>query len=191
MTDSGPDLPEPNIERIGARRLPSLVWLVPILAVLGAVWLLYQNLANRGPLITISFATASGLKAGESVVKYRDVTVGRVEVIRFSEDLKTVLADVRMDRTVAPYLDESAKFWVVRPQVSAQGVTGLETVISGTYIEGTWDTEPGIVRQAFVADDRPPPTPDGTPGVRIRLIAVDGGSLEIGSPIMFKRFEVG
>ena len=69
MTDSGHDLPEPSIERIGARRLPSLVWLVPILAVLGAVWLLYQNLANRGPLITISFATASGLKAGESVVK--------------------------------------------------------------------------------------------------------------------------
>ena len=183
-------IPEPTVEKIG-RRWPSLVWLVPLLAVLAAVALLVQNVATRGPLITISFATASGLTAGESVVKYRDVEVGRVEAIRFSPDLKTVLAEVRMDRTVAPFLDDSARFWVVAPQVSAQGITGLETVISGTYIEGTWDTEPGQTLSNFIADERPPPTPDGTPGVRIKLVAVDGGSLEIGSPLLYKRFEVG
>ncbi len=190
MTDDASEPLEPEIERTG-RRWPSLVWLVPLIAVLGAVVLLVQGLANRGPLITIEFAAAEGLRVGESVVKYRDVDVGRVEAVRFSDDLSTVLVMVRMDQAVAPYLDGSAKFWIVRPQVSAQGITGLDTVISGTYIEGSWDTEPGSVLSTFVGDELPPPTPEGTPGIRVRLRAVDGGSLNVGSPVLFKRIEVG
>lgn len=191
MTEINPPPAEPLIEDRRQRGWPSVVWLVPIAAVLGAVFLLVQNVATRGPLITISFSTASGLKAGESVVRYRDVDIGWVEAIRFSPDLQTVLAIVRMDQAVAPFLDESARFWIVRPQVSAQGVSGLETVISGTYIEGTWDTVPGTPLDFFEGTERPPPTPDGTPGIRIRLTASDGSSLEIGSPVLFKGLEVG
>ena len=191
MSETMPPLPEPDIEPLRRRGWPSVVWLVPIAAVLGAVFLLVENVATRGPLITISFGTASGLKAGESVVRYRDIDVGRVEAIRFAPDLTSVLVEVRMDKAVAPYLDDSASFWIVRPEVSAQGITGLETVISGTYIEGTWDTEPGQTKDVFAGTERPPPTPEGTPGLRIKLNAADGSSLEIGSPVLFKGLEVG
>ncbi|MBY8974776.1 MCE family protein [Rhodobacteraceae bacterium NNCM2] len=191
MTDQDLDVPEPRVEKMSSGRWPSLVWLVPLVAVIGAVVLLVENIATRGPLITIELTTAAGLVAGETPVKYRDVTVGQVEAIRFSDDLKHVIVSARMSREVAPYLDASATFWVVTPQVTAQGISGLETVLSGSYIEGSWDTEPGEELSHFVATDTPPPTPKGTPGIRIVLRAEDGGSLDVGSPIFFKRVQVG
>ena len=181
----------PDHEPIRASRWPSLVWLVPALAILAAIGLLFQNLATRGPLIEIELESASGMKAGETVVKYRDVDIGRVEAVRFSDDLTKVIVEARMDQSVAPYLDDDAKFWVVSPKVSAQGISGLETVLTGSYIEGSWDTEAETTLKRFTALDQPPLTPDGAPGIRIRLRAEDGGSLDLGSPIFYKRVEVG
>ena len=190
MTDA-PSPGAPDIEPVKSSRWPSLVWVVPALAILAAIGLLFQNLATRGPLIEIELETASGLKAGETVIKYRDVDVGRVEAVRFSADLAKVIIEARMDQSVAPYLDGDAKFWIVRPQVSAQGVTGLETVLTGSYIEGSWDTDAGPRAKRFVALDQPPLTPDGALGIRVRLRAEDGGSIDLGSPIFYKRVEVG
>lgn len=181
----------PDMEPIQESRWPSVVWIVPALAILAAIGLLFQNLATRGPLIQIELETASGMKAGETVVKYRDVDVGRVEAVKFSPDLTKVIVEARMDQSVAPYLDDDAKFWVVSPQVSAQGITGLETVLTGSYIEGSWDTEAETTQKRFVALEQPPLTPDGAPGVRVRLRAEDGGSLDLGSPVFYKRVEVG
>lgn len=188
---SGPAPGSPDHEPVRTSRWPSLVWLVPALAILAAIGLLFQNLATRGPLIEIELDTASGLKAGETVIKYRDVDVGRVEAVRFSKDLTKVVIEARMDQSVAPYLDDDAKFWIVSPKVSAQGISGLETVLTGSYIEGSWDTEAEKTLKRFTALDQPPLTPDGAPGIRIRLRAEDGGSLDIGSPIFYKRVEVG
>lgn len=187
MTDPA----DPVIEERTPRQWPSPVWLVPVLAILISIGLLWQSWASRGPVIEIAFKTATGLTAGETQVKYRDVTVGTVEEVRFSEGLTQVIAVVAMERSVAPYLDADAQFWIVRPRVSAEGITGLETVISGTYIEGSWDTEAGPRRTSFTAQDTPPLTPEGTPGTRIVLRATDGGSLSVGAPVLYKRVEVG
>lgn len=191
MNTTTPTPGAPDIEPVKSSRWPSLVWLVPALAILAAIGLLFQNLATRGPLIEIELDTASGLKAGETVIKYRDVNVGRVETVRFSEDLTKVVIEARMDQSVAPYLDDDAKFWIVSPQVSAQGISGLETVLTGSYIEGSWDTEAETTQKRFTALDQPPLTPDGAPGIRLKLRAEDGGSLDLGSPIFYKRVEVG
>ncbi|MEM7176149.1 MAG: MlaD family protein [Pseudomonadota bacterium] len=191
MTESELDVQEPMVEKSGGRHWPSLVWLVPVLAVLGAIALLIDNIATRGPLITIVLADATGITAGETVVKYRDVTVGRVESLTFSEDLKSVHANARMNREVEPYLNSTAEFWVVSPRISAQGITGLETVISGSYIGASWNSKAGTEKRKFFAAETPPLTPEGTPGLRINLRAADGGSLDIGSPIFFKRVQVG
>lgn len=191
MTTTAPNPGPPQREPARRRRWPSLVWLVPALAIIAAFGLLFQNLATRGPLIEIVLDSASGLKAGETVIRYRDVDVGRVEAVRFSDDLTKVVVEARMDQSVAPYLDDDAKFWVVSPKVSAQGITGLETVLTGSYINGSWDTEAETTLSRFTALDQPPLTPDGAPGIRIRLRAEDGGSLDLGSPIFYKRVEVG
>ncbi|MGF1553895.1 MAG: MlaD family protein [Paracoccaceae bacterium] len=181
---------EPDVERKRGR-LPSIVWLVPLAAVAAAVALLVQNLSSRGPLIEIEFRTASGMAEGRTPVRYRDLDVGQVEALRFSEDLTRVVAEVRMTAEVAPYLDEEARFWVVAPQISAQGISGLETVLSGSYIQGSWDNEPGERQSSFVALQDPPLTPEGTPGASVQLRAEQGGSLDIGSPIFFKGVQVG
>ena len=179
----------PVKQRIG-RRL-SLVWLVPIAALavsLGAAW---QNHADRGALITITFENASGISAGETVIKYRDVTVGEVEDIEFSEGLSVVLVHARIDKNVAPYLDDDAEFWVVRPDVSVRGITGLETVLSGVYIEGNWDTDADVAQVNFTGLEQPNLTRASQRGKLIVLRAENGGSISAGAPVLHKGIEVG
>lgn len=169
----------------------SFVWFVPIIALgvsLGAAW---QNYADQGTLITISFENASGITAGETQVKYRDVTVGEVEKVEFAEGLSDVLVHVRIDKTVVPYLDDDAQFWVVRPDVSVRGITGLDTVLSGVYIEGNWDTDPDVVQYAFTGMETPVLTRASQRGTSIVLRAADGGSISAGAPVLHKGLEVG
>ncbi|WP_170317747.1 MlaD family protein [Paroceanicella profunda] len=189
MTDETPEPEAPTIQ--DRRRLPSVVWLVPLGAIAVSLFLLWQNFADRGPLIEISFAKASGITPGQTRIKYRDVDVGHVETVSFSRDLERVVVTARMDKTVAPFLDDSARFWVVRPQITAQGITGLDTVISGSYIEGAWDNVPGDEQSTFKGLDESPLTPADTPGLRVVLRGTDGGSLSVGAPVMFRGVEVG
>lgn len=169
----------------------SLVWLVPLLALgvsLGAAW---QNYNDRGTLVTIIFENASGIKAGETTIKYRDVTIGEVEGVEFAEGLAEVLVHARIDKTVAPYLDDDAQFWVVRPDVSVRGITGLETVLSGVFIEGNWDTEADVAQYVFTGLETPNLTRANQRGTTVVLRADDGGSLATGAPILHKGIQVG
>lgn len=169
----------------------SLIWAFPVIAILITLGLLWRDYAGRGPVIEISFPTAAGLVAGETGLKFRNVEVGRVEDLNFSDDLSRVVAVVRVDPEIASYIDEDAEFWVVRPEVSAQGISGLDTVISGAYIEGIWDAEEGVARRKFTARDEAPLTPSDTPGIQVKLKAADGGALTVGAPVFYRRVEVG
>ncbi|WP_439155946.1 intermembrane transport protein PqiB [Yoonia sp.] len=172
------------------RRL-SLVWLVPVIALvvsLGAAW---QSFQDRGTLVTISFENASGISAGETQIKYRDVTVGTVEEVTFAPGLDVVLVHARIDKTVAPYLDDDAQFWVVRPNVSVRGITGLDTVLSGVYIEGNWDTEADVQQSEFTGLEQPILTRAGQRGTQVVLRAADGGSITAGAPVLHKGLQVG
>lgn len=187
----GGPIGEPKITHPTVRRRLSLVWVFPLIAILVAVVLIWREYAERGPLVQIVFPTASGITAGETPVKFRNVEVGRIETIHFSKDLSTVIASARMSHDVAPYLDEDAEFWVVRPEVSARGISGLDTVISGSYIEGAWNADIGKRKKRFTARDTPPLTTSDTPGQRIVLQAPEGGSLSVGAPIFYRQVEVG
>lgn len=187
MSDAAAD---PTIEGPGGRRFP-LVWLAPLVALGVALFLVWREYDGRGPLIEIAFPSADGIVAGETTLRYRSVEVGRVETIRFTPDLGQVIAEVRLSPDVARFVDADASFWIVRPEVSARGISGLETVISGAYIEGAWDSSPGVARSKFEALANPPLTPPDTPGKRVTLRAADGGSLNIGAPVLYRGVEVG
>lgn len=168
----------------------SLIWLIPLLAILAAVGVAWKNYASRGPLIEIVFNQADGVRAHETELRFRDITVGLVEEITFSDDLDKVVASIRLDKGIADYVNEDAEFWIVRPQVTAQGVSGLDTVLSGVYISGAWDGTPGPHHSSFVGADHAPMLALGEQGVSFRLRS-DVGLPSENTPILYRGVQVG
>ena len=187
------DLPDPDIKpaRRSLIERISVVWLVPIGALLISLAIAWQNYASRGPLIEIAFEDAEGIRSGETEVRYRDVPVGVVEDVSFAEGLGSVVVSVRLDQEIAPYVDAESEFWVVRPQVTAQGVSGLSTVLSGAYIQGSWDTEPGGVGERFNGLASAPVARPDVPGLRVVLSSETGDGLLQGTPILYRGVQVG
>lgn len=169
----------------------SPIWLVPLVALLVSLGVAWKSYADRGVLIEITFENASGITPDDTTVRYRDVVIGKVEDVGFSDDLSRVSVWARIDKEIAPYLDEDATFWVVRPEVSARGVSGLSTVLSGVYIEGAWDQTTGKARTRFEGADSPPLAHPGRAGRRITLRTEDGRMVSEGAPVLFRGIEVG
>ncbi|QBF33198.1 intermembrane transport protein PqiB [Thalassococcus sp. S3] len=191
MSDPGPADLQITAPRRSFWRNLSIVWLVPVLALAVSLAIVWQSYNDRGVLIEIQFANAAGIVPGETTLRYRDVVIGNVEDIGFSGDLTQVVVSARIDKQVAPFLDEDATFWVVRPEVSARGITGLSTVLSGVYIEGAWDQTPGEVTTSFRGVSRPPLVQPGRDGRRITLRTEDGKMISAGAPVLFRGIEVG
>src|SRR5687768_6293208 len=180
---------EPVIAKKNTARL-SLVWIVPILAVVVGAALLLNTLLQAGPAIVISFRTAEGLERGKTEVRYKEVAVGRVETVELSDDKTRVLVGVRLDRSAAGLAVEDTQFWVVRPRIGTAGVTGLGTLLSGSYI-GVDAGKSSKTRKRFVGLEVPPFVLRGEPGRTYVLRANDLGSLEVGSPVYYRRTRVG
>ena len=190
MTDDAPPMAIRDTPRRLTERV-SVVWLVPVAALAVALVVAWRNYTDQGPLIEIAFENATGIAPGETELRYRDVSVGIVEEVGFSEGLGQVLVSVRLDAGIADYVDGEAAFWLVQPEVTTRGVSGLGTVLSGVYIEGVWDERPGGLAQQFTALDRAPLLRAGEQGVIFRLRAADGAVLTEGTPILYKGIEVG
>lgn len=186
-------IPEPKIvgPQDKGRFTYSLIWLVPLAALaisLGVVWKTY---ADRGPLIEVAFQQATGIRVDETELRYRDVTIGLVEDLKFSNGLETVVAHVRVEKSVAPFIDADSDFWLVRPEVTTRGVSGLDTVLSGVYIEGTWDAEISEPAERFTALARPPLARAGESGLQFMLYSNDGEGMAENTPILYHGIEVG
>ena len=183
------NLPRPKVER--PRRLGlSLVWLVPIVALIVAGSLFVRTVILVGPRIDIEFATADGIEPGKTDVRYKEVIVGKVQTVSLRGDRKRVIVTVRLDRSAAGLAVKDTQFWVVRPRVGAGGISGLGTLLSGAYI-GTDAGESTEPRDSFVGLEGPPFVLRGEPGSVFVLRADDLGSLEVGSPVLYRRIRVG
>jgi paraquat-inducible protein B len=175
---------------IREKRRISPIWIVPIVALAIGIYMVVWTIQRQGPEITITFRTASGLEAGNTKIKLRDVQVGLVESVGLGDDLETVIVTASLDREAAPLLREDTDFWVVRPRIGRGGVSGLQTVLSGAYIQ----ISPGSARKKskhFVGLEEPPVTPAGTPGKQLTILADRAGSVGVGDPILYKGFRVG
>lgn len=187
------DAPEMEItpERPSFWRNLSLVWLVPVLAIAVSVGIAWRSYSDRGVLVEITFQNAAGVTAGETAVRLRDVPIGVVESVDFTPDLSHVVVSARIARNVAANLPESAEFWVVRPEVSARGISGLSTVLSGVYIEAAFLPDPEASARVFTGLDRAPLVSPGRAGSRITLRAPDGNRLTPGAPVLYRGIQVG
>jgi paraquat-inducible protein B len=173
---------------IRRRRYFSVVWVVPLVAAIVAGYLVFRHLDQAGPHITIRFADGSGLKPGQSVLKYRGVIVGQVRSISLSQNLRTVQVEARLDKSAATLAREGSVFWIVRPEVSVANITGLGTIISGPFIEVIPGSGPA--RRTFEGAANSPAKHDEH-GLQIVLMAPHRGSLRIGSPVFYRGIEVG
>jgi paraquat-inducible protein B len=181
------NLPQAEVQR---KKQISIVWLIPIVAVLIGGWLAYKGLSEKGPIVMISFESAEGLEAGKTKLRYKDVEIGLVESIRFNADLSRVLVTAELVKEAAPYLTENTRFWVVRPRVTASGVSGLGTIFSGAYI-GMDPGKEGEPMRDFKGLEIPPVVTTGMPGRDFLLRANTLGSLDIGAPVYYRQIQVG
>ncbi|WP_100641922.1 intermembrane transport protein PqiB [Alteromonas facilis] len=168
----------------------SKVWFIPLIALLIGVWMVVQQWANQGPLITITLESATGIEVNKTPIKARDLDVGIVKKIDLKPDLNGVIVTARMDKSVEDLLTTDTEFWVVSPRISISGVSGLNTLLSGSYIAMA-AAENGQERSDFIGLSRPPATPPGTPGLHITLNSADEFAFKEGDPIIYKGFKVG
>jgi paraquat-inducible protein B len=182
------DLPTPAVRN--RRWIPRLVWVVPIVAAAIGISLLVRNWANEGPRITISFLSGEGVQVGNTLVKYRDVTVGRVSAVVLSADHQTVLVSADLSSDAARLVKVDTQFWIVRPRIGVGSVSGLDTLLSGVYI-GMKTGSSGASARKFVGLENPPALPHGPHGREVQLHAARAGSLAIGAPVYFRQFQVG
>ncbi|MCL6283736.1 MlaD family protein [Ruegeria sp. 2012CJ41-6] len=191
MSDANPSKLEVKSPRKGLIGGFSAVWLVPAVALLGSLGLALQSYLESDVPITIEFPEATGMEAGKTQLKFRDVVVGSVGAIEFSEDLSHVDVTVNVRRDMARYLDDDARFWLVHAEITSEGVSGLDTLLSGAYINAEWDPEPGKRKDHFIAEKKAPIIAPNAKGIEIKLTSTETGSVSVGAPLLYKGFKVG
>lgn len=175
---------------ISRSRKISGIWFIPLLALVLGISMVINTWMNEGPEIEIAFQTANGLEQGKTKVKYRDVDVGLVQDVRLNDNFDGVIATLKLNRQAAPLLREDTRFWVVTARVGVDNISGLDTLLSGAYIQmAPGEGKPGV--RHFVALEQPPQTPAGAPGLRLRLTNDRASSVSAGDMVLFKGYKVG
>ncbi|QJQ96580.1 MULTISPECIES: intermembrane transport protein PqiB [Halomonadaceae] len=191
MTEEQATRPSPqhSAKRRRQNRL-SPIWIVPIVAALIGLWLIYDNYTSRGTEITLIMSNAEGIEAGSTLIMTRNVEIGRVISVRLSDDLRSTEITARIIPDAERMLVEDTRFWVVKPRIGREGISGLGTVLSGAYIQlqpGASDTP----RREYEVLDQPPVAPQGAEGLRINLASQLGNSLRVGDPVTYQGYTVG
>lgn len=182
-------LPSPEI-RSPRRYRPSLIWLVPLIAALIGLVLVIRAALGAGSMVEISFESAEGLEAGVTEVKYKDVVVGKVKSIALSDDFERVLVSVELTRNAESLAVQDTEFWVVRPRVDTGGISGLGTLVSGVYISLDVGSS-SEAAQTFVGLETAPAVTNDQQGSTYTLHSDSLGSLDVGSPVYYRRIPVG
>ena len=165
------------------------IWILPLLAALIGGGLIIKSLLEAGVPIQIVFDTAEGIEAGKTKLMYRGLEVARVKAVELNTDLQSVTVHIDIPRNAEEHLGSNAQFWLVKPEISLAGITGLGTLLSGNYIA----VKPGDGKKTrrFRALPSPPPHDVDTPGLHITLTASKLGSVRQGAPVYYRQILVG
>lgn len=175
---------------IKQKRLFSPIWLIPIITLIAATWMLYQYQMSKGTEIFIVMPHAEGIVAGKTELKVKSVKMGVISHIRLSDDQKHAIARAEVKQEYAQLLRQDAKIWIVKPRVDETGISGLTTLLSGVYLEFS----PGSSEQftdTFTLLANPPLISDEIQGARYQLLSKDADVLDVGTGIFYKGYRVG
>jgi len=193
MRNSNDDLSNVEIEEAvwrKKRKAISTVWIVPIVALIVGAWLIIHNIREKGPEIQIVFKSAEGVQADKTVLKYKDIEIGKVTNVNFTADLSSVIVTAEMKKNMEPYLTEKSRFWVRKARIGLNQVEGLDTLLSGVYI--VMDPQKGKkTLRKFKGLDTVPVVSIDEKGTSYVLKAEDIGSIDIGSPLYYKKLPAG
>lgn len=168
----------------------SPVWIFPIVTALIGAWILFYHYSHQGPEVTLITTSAEGIEGGKTTIKSRSVDVGIVESAVLTDDLHHVEIKARLKSGMEKLLHQDSVFWVVKPQIGREGVTGLGTLLSGAYIE----LQPGVKGEKpgrYELLDSPPLASPDAKGIRILLESSKAGQLSPGDPVLFRGYRVG
>jgi paraquat-inducible protein B len=169
----------------------SIIWLVPLLAVAIGAWLAWDTLSKEGPTITVTFDSAEGLQPGQSQLKYKDISFGTVKSLDLTPDKYHVAVTINTTREAEPLLTDKATFWIVKPRLFAGSISGLDTILSGSYVGLTPGPPGGATKHEFTGQEDPPILEEHIPGHIFVLNSPRIGSISVGSPIFFRDISVG
>ncbi|TXI47034.1 intermembrane transport protein PqiB [Methylophilus sp.] len=193
MTENNQDTTQENTQllaKVSKQARLSPIWIVPVVALLIGLWLIYDNYTKAGKQITLSLTNAEGIEAGKTKIKVHSVDIGLVEQVTLSEDLTHIEVLARITPKAQPMLVKDTQLWVVKPRIGLEGISGLNTVISGAYIQ----LQPGKSLEEtdqFTVLDQPPISLNGAKGVHVNLIGKVGNSLRVGDPVTYQGLRVG
>jgi paraquat-inducible protein B len=188
------NLAEPRLAphaAIRRSRRVSIIWIVPLVAIAIGAWLAWDTLSKEGPTIKISFDGGEGLQAGQSQLKYKDIVFGTVKSLALSPDQTHVVVTVATTHQAVPLLTEGTLFWVVKPRLFAGNISGIETLLSGSYIGMLPAATAGKSQRDFVGREDPPVLGAYIPGRTFLLKSKRIGAVSVGSPIFFRDLGVG
>jgi paraquat-inducible protein B len=195
MSDDLEPAPQHPVASVGApmsrRWRFSLIWMIPIVTAVIGGWLAWDTLSKRGPLVSITFESAEGLQAGQSRVRHKDVEMGIVQSVALTKDAQHVIVTVRMNAEATPLLTDKTRFWVVKPRFFAGSISGLDTLVSGAYIEMLPSPFGGASKRDFAGIEDPPVLQSDVPGHTFLLQARRIGNINLGSPIYYRDLTVG
>jgi paraquat-inducible protein B len=189
--DQGRHEDEPRSAIIRKNFTFSLAWVTPILALGVLVYLIISHVAASGPTVVVTFKTGDGLVVKQTQAKHKSVDLGLVERISLGPDTSSVIVRLKMNHEAKRLMTDHARFWVVRPRLSLVAVSGLETLVSGAYIEVDPGPPGGNEQNSFVGLDEPPGITSDEPGTAFSLEVASLGSLGVGSPIYTHDVKVG
>ncbi len=189
MSSAGPrTLGQSTVRK--SRRLP-VIWAVPLVAILIGAWLAWDTLSKEGPNIVISFQDAEGLQAGQSQLKYKEITLGTVKSFDFTKDRRGVLVTIATTAQAEQFLTAGTQFWVVKPRLFAGTISGASTLLSGSYV-GMLPGDPAAKpERSFVGREDPPVIDSDVPGTTFFLQSAQLGSVSLGSPVFYRGLSVG
>ena len=168
----------------------SLVWVIPVLALIITSILVWKNTIHVGSEVKLFMPNANGIEAGKTLVKFRSVVVGTVTDISFTKDFSKVIATIQMKPDTDELLNSDSKFWVVKPRIESTSITGLDTILSGPYIQLNKGNRADF-KTKFDVLDLPPVLDENGKGKYITLVSSESKKINIGDPIIYKGFNVG
>lgn len=186
---SMPDIPNAALKQKKSSSI-SVVWIIPIIAAVIGGWLVFQKATETKAVAEVTFESASGLEAGKTVVKLRNIKIGEVKDVKFSDDLASVIVVMEFEGVAQEQITDVTRFWVVRPRIGIGGVSGLDTLLSGAYIEVD-PGDGGVPATHFTGLEEPEIYQLGNPGTKYVLRSNKLGSLARKSPVKFRGIQVG